>query len=176
MKKCVFFDRDGIVNKSPGPGYVESWKDFHLLPEFVESLRIARNLGYESVIVTNQRGVALGRLSAETLEQIHKNLTNLLKEKFRLKLLNIFYCPHERDTCNCRKPKPGMLLAAAEKHNINLKTSWMIGDNENDVEAGRNAGCRTIIVSDSNAATKADFKTPDMKALVTLLPRVLGLR
>ena len=115
IRKCVFFDRDGIVNQSPGPGWVERWEDFHLLPEFVVAARIALEQGYEVAIITNQRGVALGLLSPETLDDMHRRLTDALISR-GVPLLGIYMCPHERDTCTCRKPMPGLLLQAAEEH------------------------------------------------------------
>ena len=173
MMKCVFFDRDGIVNKSPGPGYVERWEDFHLLPEFVDALRLVLDKGCKAVVITNQRGVARGMMSIETLDEMHSNLVALLRDKYGLELLDILVCPHERDSCDCRKPKPGMLLEAAEKHGIDLSVSWMIGDHETDVEAGRSAGCRTVRVCPDAEDTAADFHIADMTTLKALLEKEL---
>jgi D-glycero-D-manno-heptose 1,7-bisphosphate phosphatase len=172
-RKCVFFDRDGIVNEPPGAGYVERWADFRLLPEFVEALRTALRHGYVAVIVTNQRGVALGRMTRETVEEIHTNLRSQLRSMHGLDVLDIFYCPHDRDECECRKPKPGMLLAAAERHGIDVASSWMVGDNEKDVEAGRAAGCRTIFVGSGNPASGADHRVSTVGALAALFEQVL---
>ncbi len=158
QKKCVFFDRDGIVNASPGPGkYVLGWDEFHLAPEFPECLRIARRRGYEAAIVTNQRAVALGLLTAGEVEAIHRRLRELLEKKHGLTLLEIACCPHDKDQCACRKPQPGMLLAIAARHGIDLGRSWMVGDAESDVEAGRRAGCRTIRVGPLQAPSRADL-------------------
>lgn len=175
-QKCVFFDRDGIVNESPGPGYVERWEDFHLLPEFVEALRIVTRLGYVAVIVTNQRGVALGRMSAETVDEMHRRLRAILQERHGLELLDIRTCPHERDRCQCRKPKPGMILDAARLHGIDLSQSWMVGDSPSDAEAGRAAGCRTILVGKKGAPGLADVLLPDMSALCSGIAKILTER
>ncbi len=172
MKRCVFFDRDGIVNVSPGPGYVERWEDFHLQPEFVAAARTAQAAGYGCIIITNQRGVALGRMRAETLQVIHARLEAQLAAD-GVRLLGIEVCPHERDTCTCRKPQPGMLLRAAHTHDLDLDASWMVGDQETDVEAGRRAGCRTIRVSAGTDPTRADFRIDTMAALPALLEQVL---
>lgn len=172
--RCVFFDRDGIVNRHPGPGYVERWEDFHLLPEFVAVLRTVRRLGYVAVIVTNQRGVALGRMSARTVAGMHRRLRGALRRTHRLDVLDILYCPHDRNACDCRKPKPGMLLEAARRHSIDLARSWMIGDSPSDVEAGKNAGCRTILVGDAAGLVEPDVRVPDMKALTTAIAGILG--
>jgi histidinol-phosphate phosphatase family protein len=174
MKKCIFFDRDGIVNQSPGPGYVERWEDFHILPEFVDILRIVTELGYVAIIITNQRGVARGIMTLVTLEDIHRRLQAALDEKYGLTLLDIFTCTHNRDDgCDCRKPKPGMLLAAAKKHSIDLSQSWMIGDSPKDAEAGRAAGCHTILVNPSATPDLADLTFGSMAELSKDLRKIL---
>jgi D-glycero-D-manno-heptose 1,7-bisphosphate phosphatase len=171
--KCVFFDRDGIVNEAPGDGYVERWADFRLLPEFVEALLAAQQRGYVAVIITNQRGVALGKMTLAGLEEIHANLRAQLRRRHGTDVLDILYCPHDRDECDCRKPKPGMLLTAARRHGIDLAASWMVGDNEKDVEAGRAAGCRTIRVSDEGVPTRADYRVSTVGELAPLLKLLL---
>jgi D-glycero-D-manno-heptose 1,7-bisphosphate phosphatase len=171
-QKCVFFDRDGIVNVSPGPGYVERWEDFHLVPEFVDAARIAIAHGYAVAIATNQRGVARGIMSQQTLDEIQANLVAELNRQ-GVSLLGIFCCTHERDACDCRKPQPGLLLQAAEAHDIDLAASWMVGDKESDVDAGCRAGCRTVLVSESDESSAADIRVRDMPALVEILERVL---
>ena len=166
-RAAVFFDRDGIVNLSPGAGYVERWEDFHLQPEFVEALRIAARLGFAAVVVSNQRGVARGRMSAATVDEMHRRLREQLRAQ-GVDMLDILYCPHERDTCDCRKPQPGMLLRAAAQYGLDLARSWMVGDAESDVEAGRRAGCRTILVG-GDAPTRADQRASNMADLQTRL-------
>ena len=174
MIRCVFFDRDGIVNRSPGPGYVERWEDFDLLPEFVAVLRTVLDLGYEAVVVTNQRGVALGRMSLEAVDDIHGRLRRVLRDRHGLGLLDILCCPHDRGECTCRKPQPGMLLAAAQRYGIHLPSSWMIGDNERDVEAGRRAGCRTIRVSTEDEPSAADVRVRSMAELHERIREILA--
>ncbi len=171
--KCVFFDRDGIVNRHPGPGYVERWADFHLLPEFVEVLRLIHQKGYEAVIVSNQRGVARGIMTAATVDDLHHRLRTVLKEQYGLELLDVFYCPHDRNQCECRKPKPGMLLEAARRHGIDLSHSWMIGDSLKDVEAGKAAGCHTILVNAAETSDQADRQVADMAALRSSIAKIL---
>lgn len=173
-RRCVFFDRDGIVNRSPGPGYVERWEDFHLLPEFVDSLRTAARHGYAAIIVSNQRGVALGVMTRETVDDMHRRFRALLREQYNLDVLDVFYCPHDRGQCECRKPKPGMLLTAARQHDIELSGSWMVGDNEKDAEAGVAAGCRAILVSEADGPTKAQIRIRSMAELAPLLDRILA--
>lgn len=171
-RRCVFFDRDGVVNRSPGPGYVERWADFHLLPGFVASLRVVQEKGCQAVVVTNQRGVATGVMTLAAVEDIHRRLREQLRAA-GLELLDVMLCPHDRGQCECRKPKPGMLLEAAHRHGIDLASSWMVGDQEKDVEAGRSAGCRTVRVSPPGTETRADYRVDDMDALPELLDKVL---
>lgn len=171
MKKCVFFDRDGIVNAPPGPRWVMSWEEFQLLPEFVSVLRAVCEAGYEAVIITNQRAVSLGKLPVEVLNDMHHRFREILRHEHGLDVLDIFYCPHGDGECTCRKPQPGMFIKAAQKHDIDLAVSWMIGDQEHDVEAGRAAGCRTILVRPGDEETIADVRVPDMSALEQLIAR-----
>ena len=172
-RRCVFFDRDGIVNESPGEGYVERWSDFHLLPAFVKSLRVAEGMGYDAVVVTNKRGVAIGAMTLEIVEDMHRRLRERLRQD-GLELLDVMLCPHDRERCECRKPKPGMLVEAARRHDIDLLASWMVGDHETDVEAGRLAGCRTIRVAPAGEKTAADHRADDIEALPGLLAGVLS--
>ena len=173
-RRALFVDRDGIVNRSPGPGYVERWEDFHLLPEFVEVLRVARDLGFETVVVTNQRGVARGLMTQAELDRIHRNLCRTLREQYGLTLRDVFACTHhEDDGCACRKPKPGMLLEAARRHDLDLAASWMIGDGARDIAAGRAAGCRTVLVGHDAAAVEPDVTVADMSALAARIRNIL---
>jgi D-glycero-D-manno-heptose 1,7-bisphosphate phosphatase len=162
------------VNQAPGAGYVERWADFVLLPEFVDVLRVLKSKGYEAVIVTNQKGVARGSVTMETVNEIHRNLRAVLKREHGLDLLDILCCPHGDDECQCRKPKPGMLLEAARRHDLDLRASWMIGDQGKDIEAGRAAGCRTILVSgNADENIRADYRVRDMVELKLLVEKVL---
>lgn len=170
MRRCVFFDRDGIVNRSPGEGlYVERWEDFELLPDFVDVLRLVRQRGYVAVVATNQRGVSRGLMTEAEVARIHDNLCRVLTEKYGLELLDVMCCPHAEGQCQCRKPQPGLLLEAARRHDLDLSGSWMIGDTERDVEAGRRAGCRTVLVAHPDQTTNADFHVADLRTLATLL-------
>ena len=117
--------------------------------------------GYLAIVVTNQPVIARGEVSLEELEEIHNKMETLLGKEGAY-LDAIYYCPHHphkgyegerpelKIDCDCRKPKPGMLLKAAEDFNIDLSQSWMIGDGENDVKAGINAGCKTVLLSDND--------------------------
>jgi len=171
-RRCVFFDRDGVVNRVPDPErYVTGWDRFHLLPAFVESLKRVCERGYAAVIVTNQQGVGKGETPRESVEEIHRRLRAELAQQ-GLELLDIFYCPHlAAEGCDCRKPKPGMLRAAAEKHGIDLSASWMVGDQEHDIAAGHAAGCRCIRVG--GGPTAAERQIAAIEALPALLDKLL---
>ena len=172
-KPCVFFDRDGIVNRAPvETRYVERLADFQLLPGFVDALRVVREKGYEAIIVTNQKGVGTGQMTMSTLQEIHDNLVNELRKK-DLGLLDILVSTDTHDSAPRRKPNPGMLLEAAEKHGIDLKRSWMVGDNRKDVEAGRRAGCRTVFVGSGAGPVGADYEVESMAHLADLLRKHL---
>ncbi len=144
MKKAVFLDRDGVINHKASEGeYVTRWEDFHFLPGVADGIALLNRAGWSVIVISNQRCVAKGLLSIEELETIHRRMS---EELFAAgaKLDGIYYCPHEKEfACDCRKPAPGMLLTAAKEHQIDLRSSWMIGDSETDVEAGKRAGCRT---------------------------------
>lgn len=167
-RPCIFFDRDGIVNRSPGPGYVERVQEFHLVPEFIEALQVVSSKNYPAIIATNQRGIALGLVTAETLEKIHTQLRKTLAEQ-GLTLLDIMVCPHDDHECACRKPQPGLLIEAAQKHDLDLSASWMIGDSERDVVAGQRAGCRTVLVGEADQGSIADFCLNSMEELPVFL-------
>ncbi len=172
-KPCVFFDRDGIVNRAPvKTRYVERWADFHLQPEFVEALRIVRDKGYATVIVSNQKGVGTGQMKQGDLAEIHDNLLKELRKQGQ-ELLDIVVCTDTSDDSPRRKPNPGMLIEAAERHGLDIERSWMIGDNKKDVEAGRRAGCKTVFVGSSVVPTGADYELPGMSDLPAFLQRHL---
>jgi histidinol-phosphate phosphatase family protein len=147
MRNVIFFDRDGIVNVPPAPGgYVERPEDFKVMPEFIASLRVVLERGYEAIVITNQQGVGKGLYSVETLSEIHGRLIHEV-ESHGLSILDIYYCPHlAADHCSCRKPLPGMILKAIGKWDIDPAHSWMVGDSFRDVDAGVAAGCRTLLV------------------------------
>jgi D-glycero-D-manno-heptose 1,7-bisphosphate phosphatase len=142
----------------------------------VDVLRLVRQKGYVAVIVSNQRGVALGNITSAIVDDLHHRLRTVLKEQHGLELLDVFYCPHDRNQCECRKPKPGMLLEAARRHAIDLNQSWMIGDSLKDVEAGKAAGCRTVLVNATETSDQADEQVTDMAALRSSIAKILGGR
>lgn len=144
MTKAVFLDRDGIINRKPPEGdYVTRWEDFHVLPGVVEGIAQMNRAGFDVIVVTNQRCIAKGLVTVADLEKIHQRMSDSLMSAGAT-IDAIYYCPHEIEpVCRCRKPAPGMLVDAARERDIDLPASWMIGDSDIDIEAGKNAGCKT---------------------------------
>jgi histidinol-phosphate phosphatase family protein len=145
MKKAAFLDRDGVINRKPPEGqYVTSWEEMQFLPGVPEAITLLTEAGYCVFVVSNQRCVAKGLLTEGELESIHHRMCQELADSGAV-ITKVYYCPHEKQPpCNCRKPAPGMLLTAAQSYELDLTSSWMIGDSDIDVEAGRNAGCKTV--------------------------------
>ena len=151
MKRAVFIDRDGVINRKPAEGqYVTNWDQMHLLPGVAPAIASLNRAGFCVIVVSNQRCVAKGLIVAADLDSIHQRMCDALADA-GAKIDGLYYCPHEkRPPCSCRKPAPGMLLHAAREHQIDLTVSWMVGDSAIDVEAGRNAGCKTARLLNSN--------------------------
>jgi len=150
-RRAVFLDRDGTVAEEVG--YVNHVSRVRLLPESAEAIRRIRGAGFLVVVVTNQSGVARGYFEEPLVLQANQRLRDLLGDQGAV-LDAIYYCPHHpregsppyRQECDCRKPRPGMLLRAAREHGIDLPRSYMVGDGIVDVEAGRAAGATSILV------------------------------
>jgi D-glycero-D-manno-heptose 1,7-bisphosphate phosphatase len=145
--KAVFLDRDGVLNREMGD-YVCRFEDFHLLDNF-EALKKIQDKGYLLIVATNQGGLAKGWYTEQELAKMHNYLTEQYKAH-GVEITDIFYCPHHPDftgDCDCRKPKPGLLLRGIEKYNIDPSKSYFIGDRERDVEAGTAAGVKGILIN-----------------------------
>lgn len=158
-QKAIFLDRDGTINKYVG--FLRNIDDFELLPGVAEAIKKINSSGYLAIVVTNQPVIARGEVTFEQLEEIHNKMETLLGQE-GASLDAIYFCPHHPDKgfvgevpelkidCDCRKPKPGMLLKAAEDFNIDLSLSWMIGDGNHDIGAGKNAGCHTALIGNED--------------------------
>jgi D-glycero-D-manno-heptose 1,7-bisphosphate phosphatase len=142
--KAIFLDRDGVINKEKN--YLYKKEDFEFIDGVFDACKYFQKLGYQLIIITNQSGIARGYYQEEDFQK----LTQWMLRKFTnqgLRILDVFFCPHgPESTCNCRKPKPGMLLEARGKYNIDMKNSWMIGDKEADVQAANAAGVENTIL------------------------------
>ncbi len=162
-RSAVFLDRDGIVNRRLVGDYVRSIDQFEFLPEIFAVLPEIRRSGRLAVLVTNQRGIARGLMSEHRLEEIHAWMQQQLRERTGCEFDAIYYCPHHRDAgCDCRKPRPGMLLQAIREHHIDPASSWMVGDSESDVQAGAAAGCPTILVAPEGTSTSATLRVASL--------------
>lgn len=160
MRKAAFLDRDGVINrKAPEDNYVTRWEDVQILPGVAEAIALLNRSGFLVIVVSNQRGVARKLITDSALEMIHERMRAELAHS-GARIDAVYYCPHElQPPCGCRKPQPGMLLRAASIHGIDLRASWMIGDSDKDVVAGKNAGCRTVrlLTAEETHAVSADY-------------------
>ena len=145
--RTVFLDRDGVLNqKMPEGQWVTRWADFHVLPGVPETIAKLNQAGLRVVVVSNQRGIALGRFSSADVEAIHTAFQKLLKTH-GAHVDAFYFCPHDRLECNCRKPLPGMFeQARGEFPEISATTSAMVGDSLPDVEFGRRLGMLTVFI------------------------------
>ena len=172
--KTIFLDRDGVVNKEVR--YLYKLSDFEFIDGIFDACLYFQKLGYENVIVTNQSGIARGYYN----ENDYLKLTEWLLGQFNdngINILDTFYCPHSPESlCECRKPKPGMLIEAKDKYNISMQDSWMIGDSERDIKAANTAGIsNTILVrsghlideSNSNSKFTIDSIKQSIKVIKT---------
>lgn len=151
MHKAVFIDRDGVVNSDEGHYYIYKSKDFVFNPEIEKSLLQLKKAGFMLVLITNQGGVAKGIYTEDDVISVHSYMQNHLKEH-GAEFDAIYYCPHHNSVleCDCRKPKPGMILSAIKELRINPKQSFLIGDSMRDVEAGEAAGLFACFKVDKN--------------------------
>lgn len=158
-QKAVFLDRDGTINKYVG--FLRNINDFELINGVSEAIKRINASGYLAIVITNQPVIARGEVTYEELNEIHNKMETLLGNEGAY-LDAIYYCPHHPDSgfvgevkelkidCDCRKPKPGLLLKASQELNIDLSQSWMIGDSKNDILAGKNAGCKTALIGNED--------------------------
>ena len=170
--KAIFLDRDGVINEDKN--YLCRKENFKFIDGVFEACQYFQEVGYQLIVVTNQSGIARGYYQEEDFHQ----LTLWMLKQFDIqgvKILDVFFCPHEPEsTCNCRKPKPGMLLDAKHKYNIDMKSSWMIGDKEADVGAANAAGIEnTILVKTGHdideANTNAKFILKSMQNTIEII-------
>lgn len=163
-QKAIFLDRDGTLNRYVG--FLTDIDDLELTKDATEAVRKINASGYLAIVVTNQPVIARGEVSPKELEEIHNKMETLLGREGAY-IDALYYCPHHPDRgfagerpeykveCNCRKPRPGMLLQAAKDYNIDLTESWMVGDGESDMKAGQAAGCRTMLLDGQTTLLQA---------------------
>jgi len=169
MNRAVFFDRDGIINevvyrenKLCSPRKVI---EFKLMSGIEKILNELRKYEFKIIIFTNQPDISRGLMKIEDLEKMHKIIKKVLYPDI------ILYCPHDdTDNCDCRKPKPGMLIMAANELHINLNKSFVIGDTWKDIEAGRSAGCITILLNAAyNRGVNSDYRVKNLDEAVEIV-------
>ena len=155
-KKSIFLDRDGTLNvRPPKACYIERPEDFVWLPGAREAVKMLKDAGYETILISNQPGIARGRLTEETLSRIHEKMQRELAE-IGAGIDHIYYCPHDWDEgCFCRKPRPGMLYEAQRDLGLDLTKCWMLGDDERDMHAGGDAGCRCMYITEQHPLMEA---------------------
>ena len=166
-RRAVFLDRDGtlIIERD----LVRTPADITFIPGAIEGLRLLSEADYALVIVTNQSARSRGLITDSDLERVHQALRATLEES-SVTLTDVLHCPHHptegtpplRTECACRKPAPGLLLRAAEQHGLDLASSWMVGDAARDIETGRRAGVRPLLVETGKGAKEASAFAPDM--------------
>jgi D-glycero-D-manno-heptose 1,7-bisphosphate phosphatase len=179
IPSTVFLDRDGVVNeKMPEGRYVTCWSEFHPLPGVAEAIGRLNRAGIRVVVVSNQRGIALGLYTAADVEAIHAGFQSYLKAH-DAHVDGFYFCPHEKNQCTCRKPLSGMFEQAMKEFpQIGAETSVMIGDSWSDIEFGRRLGMRTVFLEGDADIQKPGAETARESAdlrFASLLEAVDGL-
>lgn len=188
MNRAVFIDRDGTISEEVG--YINHLSRFRLFPYSAPAIRQLHENGYLAIVITNQAGVARGYFSEAMVQDIHKQMTEDL-EASGARLDAIYYCAHHPSVggppyqldCDCRKPKPGLLLQAARDYDIDLANSWMVGDRYSDIELAANAGVKSALVLSGygrgewehqreNWTTQPDLVAEDLLAAVSQIDKL----
>jgi D-glycero-D-manno-heptose 1,7-bisphosphate phosphatase len=161
----IFLDRDGTVIRDPKDERVDTEEKIELFPDSIEALRYLADHDFGVIFITNQAGIAEGRITREDFDQINNKVLGMLAPS-GVKILKTYVCPHSpEDNCECRKPKPAMILEAIKEFNLDPKNLYMIGDRESDINAGINAGVKTILVKTANVpviANQANYTAPNL--------------
>ena len=147
LRKAIFLDRDGVISDNSSHYYLTREEDFRFNPGVVETLLELRSRGYLFIVITNQGGISQGKNSVGNVDRIHTHMRSLLLD-LGVELTEIYYCPHHSDNeaCLCRKPLPLLIEKALARYRIDPEASWFIGDSQRDMDAGRAAGLRTVLV------------------------------
>jgi len=145
--KAIFLDRDGVINRDPGFGdYIKSWAEFEFLPRAIGAIKLLNKNGYRIFVISNQAGVSKGLYSQENLNEITKNMLREINAQGG-SIESVNYCVHSPEAgCACRKPRTGSIEKAVKGLDIDFKNMYFIGDSRLDVGAGKNAGCKTILL------------------------------
>ncbi|MFZ0632671.1 MAG: HAD family hydrolase [Acidobacteriaceae bacterium] len=157
--RAVFLDRDGVINRKPPEGeYISKWSDFHLLPGVQESIAELNHAGVRVIVISNQRGIALGRTTRSDVESIHARLQqHLIAAGAHIDAF--YYCPHDKDECECRKPKTGLFEQAFRDFpDVDRSASLVIGDSLSDLQAARALGLPSILIQGDPATRKPGWE------------------
>ena len=150
MFKAIFLDRDGVINEER-KDYVKNLDEFIILKGVSKAIKLLKEKNFLVIIITNQSAINRKLLTDNGLDEIHNHLQDILKND-DTSYDAIYYCPHKpEENCKCRKPKPGLLLRAAEEHDIDMKNSFLIGDSMTDIEAADMAGCKGILLKENES-------------------------
>ena len=173
-RPAAFFDRDGVVNVSPGLGYVERWADFHFSPGILEVLKQCKEAGFATVLVTSQQGVGKGLMSQQTLDDIHQRMQEALG-RHGAAFDGVEACTHLAGTCSCRKPSPEMILRSAGALDLDLSRSFLVGDHERDIVMAQRAGLPVTVrvVTDKAVGVCATHTVTRVEDLAAVVPNVL---
>ena len=177
--KVVFLDRDGVINENLDNDYVKIWDEFKFIPKAKKAIKALTDAGWIIIIISNQAGIGKGIMSAQAVEEVNTRMIyEIERNGGRVKAL--YYCPHKPDDgCECRKPKPGMVIRAAREFGIKPSESYLVGDNITDIQAGMQVGCKTILVKTglgkgylrgrSQLSVYPDYIVSDLSEAVQLL-------
>jgi len=187
MKRAIFLDRDGVLNQlvlNPATGEYEpphSPEKLVICPDVIDSLRILKDTGFVLFLISNQPDYAKGKMSLEQIRAVHGRFNYILVSN-GIQFQEYYYCYHHPDgivpeysfACSCRKPKPFFLLKAARDYGIDLENSWMIGDRDSDIECGRAAGTRTMLIEEPyssglHRSSSPDHRAANLKDAVTII-------
>lgn len=173
MQKAMFLDRDGVINEvlTRRVKFVNKPEQFYLLEGVGEAIKLFNDTGWKVFVVTNQGGIGLGYMSPSDLHAVHQKMKTDLK-KYDAKIDDIIQCTHRPQAgCDCRKPKPKMILDLAQKHHIDLSRSYMVGDRAPDIEAGKQAGTKTVLIGSREKEVHADLIFPSLHEFAVSLSK-----
>ena len=174
MAVAAFLDRDGVINVDHG--YVSRWEDFEFLLGVPEALLTIQEAGYRLIVISNQSGIGRGFYSEADLEELNQRIAQYLSQELDIEIAGFYHCPHHPTEalgdylmrCDCRKPAPGMILRAAQDHNVDLTESFLVGDKRSDIEAGKAAGIGRLF----HVSSSTEKDTPSDCVLVRSLREV----
>ncbi|MGH9405970.1 MAG: D-glycero-alpha-D-manno-heptose-1,7-bisphosphate 7-phosphatase [Terriglobia bacterium] len=172
MTPFVLLDRDGVINRKLRNAYVMRWRDFVFLPGALDALRQLREAGYATIVVSNQAGVGKGVMTSSRLDQITRCFLSRVTAAGGL-IHGVYYCPHRKEVqCNCRKPRPGLLLKAQHDHEFKFTETYMVGDSLSDLLAAQRVGCPSVVVSPNPSSFELDGHPPPEAVVPDLLSAV----